>query len=276
MSSHYRLIERALHRIAEGAGAPDLDTLASEMGLSPSHFQRVFTEWAGVSPKKFAQYLSLERAKRCLGDAHTVLDAAHAAGLSGPGRLHDLFVTFEAVTPGEYRRRGEGLAITYGWADSPFGEAVVLTTPRGICGLAFVGDEGRDAALADMTVRWPAATFTEDTAAVATTARAIFSPGRERLSLALHGTPWQLKVWEALLRVPPGALVSYESLAASLGVPRSTRAVGTAIGDNPIAYLIPCHRVIRKTGALNEYHWGRARKMAMIGWEAARSEAATP
>ena len=278
MSSHYHRIERALHRLAECTGdAPDLDALAAEVGLSPSHFQRVFTAWAGVSPKRFAQYLTLERARACLHNSASVLDAAYASGLSGPGRLHDLFVAHEAVTPGEYRRRGAGLTITYGAVHTPFGEALALTTARGLCGFTFVGPDGPDAALADMVARWPAARFVEDAAAVERVARPIFAERREpgaTLNLALHGTPWQLKVWEALLRIPPGALVSYESVATAVGAPNAARAVGTAVGDNPIGYVIPCHRVIRKTGAINAYRWGRARKLALIGWEAARHEGA--
>lgn len=277
MSSHYHLVERALHRLASaGEEAPDLDTLAAEMGLSPSHFQRVFTEWAGVSPKRFVQFLSLEKARASLDDNASVLDATYAAGLSSPGRLHDLFVACEAVTPGEYRRRGEGLDIRYGWAGSPFGDALVLTTARGVCGLSFIGDDGRDATLSDAMGRWSAARFTEDARAVEATAKTIFSKTRgadERLRLSLHGTPWQIKVWEALLRIPPGALVSYDALAAAVGAPKAARAVGTAVAENPIGYVIPCHRVIRKTGAIHAYRWGRARKLAMIGWEAAQREA---
>jgi AraC family transcriptional regulator, regulatory protein of adaptative response / methylated-DNA-[protein]-cysteine methyltransferase len=277
MSSHYHLVERALHRLAAaGDEAPDLDTLAAEMGLSPSHFQRVFTEWAGVSPKRFVQFLSLERARASLDDNASVLDAAFAAGLSSPGRLHDLFVACEGVTPGEYRRRGAGLDIRYGWASSPFGEALALTTARGLCGMTFVGDEGRDETLSIARARWSAARFVEDDEAVRSIARQVFERTREpgeRLTLSLHGTPWQIKVWEALLRIPPGALVSYDQIAASLGAPKASRAVGTAIAENPIGYVIPCHRVIRKTGAIHQYRWGRARKMAMIGWEAAQRDA---
>ena len=278
MSSHYHLVERAIHRLVNAdESTPDLDTLASEMGLSSSHFQRVFTEWAGVSPKRFAQFLSLERARASLDADASVLEASCAAGLSSPGRLHDLFVACEAVTPGEYRRRGEGLEISYGWADSPFGEALVMTTSRGICGLSFVNEHGRDALLSEARARWSAARFREDSAAVSSVARSIFSRERSadsKLTLSLHGTPWQIKVWEALLRIPPGALVSYDAIAAAVGAPKSARAVGTAVGENPIGYVIPCHRVIRKSGAIHAYRWGRARKLAMIGWEAAQRESA--
>lgn len=283
MPSDYARVERLLGFLAEHAGEqPDLDRLAAEADLSPFHLQRLFTRWVGVSPKKFVQHLTITRAKACLDASASVLDAAHAAGLSGPSRLHDLFVAHAAVTPGEYKRRGEGLTIRWGWADSPFGEALVLTTPRGILGLAFVCGEGeaaRQACFDDLARRWPNARFVADAAAVRALGAAIFAPRSSdspRLQLLLHGTPWQIQVWEALLRIPPGALVSYESIAAALGAPGAARAVGTAVGDNPIAYLVPCHRVIRKTGAISHYHWGRARKMALIGWEAEKSAIAAP
>jgi len=279
MTSDFARIGAALEYLERRAeDQPALEAVAAEVGLSPMHFQRLFTRWVGVSPKKFVQYLTLERAKACLAQSASVLDAAYETGLSGPGRLHDLFVTHEAVTPGEYKRRGAGLTIAYGWADSPFGRALVLTTPRGICGLAFEGAEGPQAAFDDMARRWPQARFVADEAAVATLAPEIFAPGGDeaRLKLVLYGSPFQIKVWDALLRVPPGALVCYEDLARSLGMEKASRAVGSAVGDNPISFLIPCHRVIRKSGAISHYHWGRPRKMAMIGWEAARAEGIRP
>jgi AraC family transcriptional regulator of adaptative response/methylated-DNA-[protein]-cysteine methyltransferase len=277
MPSDYARIEKALGFIAEQADSqPDLDRVAAELGLSPFHFQRLFTRWVGVSPKKFLQFLTLERAKACLADSASVLDATNEVGLSGPGRLHDLFVSHEAVTPGEFKRRGEGLEIAFGWVDSPFGEALILTTARGICGLAFVHDGGRKAAFEDMRRRFPRARFVEDAKRVARLARAVFAADRapgEKLHLVLHGTPFQIRVWEALLRVPPGALVAYDAIArAVFGAARGARAVGAAVGDNPISFLIPCHRVIRKSGALGDYHWGAARKRAILGWEAARAE----
>jgi AraC family transcriptional regulator of adaptative response/methylated-DNA-[protein]-cysteine methyltransferase len=274
----YRRIEEALEFLQDNVDEqPDLDRVAARIGLSPFHFQRLFTRWAGVSPKKFLQHLSLGRAKACLAGAGSVLDASFEAGLSGPGRLHDLFVAHEAVTPGEFKRRGAGLEIVWGWAASPFGAALVMTTPRGICGLAFAmpGDGGRDAALADMRARWPAATYREDTKAVARIAARLFDPARRPADipkLLLHGSPFQIKVWEALLAIPPGQLVAYDDIAARIGSPKANRAVGAAVGANPIAWLVPCHRVIRKSGAISHYHWGRPRKMAMIGWEAARAE----
>jgi AraC family transcriptional regulator of adaptative response/methylated-DNA-[protein]-cysteine methyltransferase len=276
VASDYTRIERALAFIAERIDdQPDLDRIAAEIGLSPHHFQRLFTRWVGVSPKRFLQYLSLDRAKACLAASGSVLDAAYAAGLSGPGRLHDLFVSHEAVTPGEFKRRGEGLTIRYGYADSPFGEALILTTPRGICGLAFVGAGGRGACFEDMAARWPSAEFVEDPLTVGRLGRTIFQAGAgntTKLRLVMYGSPFQVKVWEALLRIPQGALVSYDALAESIGARGAARAVGSAVGDNPISFLIPCHRVIRKSGAISDYHWGRPRKMALIGWEAVRAE----
>lgn len=276
----YDRIAKALAFLEENVDEqPDLDRAAAVVGLSPFHFQRLFTRWVGVSPKKFLQYLSLDRAKECLADAGSVLDASFAAGLSGPGRLHDLFVAHEALTPGEYKLRGAGLEISWGWADSPFGEALVLATPRGICGLAFAmpGPDGKRAAFDDMKRRWPEATYRENPAEVARIAGQLFDPGArrsgEKLKLLLCGSPWQIKVWEALLTIPQGRLVAYDDIAQAVGKPTASRAVGTAVGANPISWLVPCHRVIRKSGAISHYHWGRPRKMAMIGWEAAHAEA---
>jgi AraC family transcriptional regulator of adaptative response/methylated-DNA-[protein]-cysteine methyltransferase len=202
--------------------------------------------------------------------------AAYESGLSGPSRLHDLFVGQEAVTPGEYKARGKGLDIGFGFAASPFGECLLLWTQRGICGLAFVAEGGRAGCLAEMKSRWPEATYAEDAGAARKLASDVFAPveQRHKLGLVLYGSPFQVKVWEALLRVPEGALVSYDMLAAAIGSPRASRAVGSAVGANPLAFLIPCHRVIRKTGVIGDYHWGRARKLALIGWEQAAAERA--
>jgi AraC family transcriptional regulator of adaptative response/methylated-DNA-[protein]-cysteine methyltransferase len=270
----YRRIEKALAFIgAHSDEQPELTEIAAAAHLSPHHLQRVFTRWVGVSPKKFLQYLTLDRAKAALGQAASVLDATYEAGLSSPGRLHDLFVTHEAVTPGEYKQRGAGLEIFWGWADSPFGDCLVMATERGVCGVAFALAGGRNETFAEQQARWPRARFRADRARIAVLARSIFEPLRDdRLHLVLHGTPWQIKVWEALLRIPSGALVSYEQVAAAIGRRSASRAVGAAVGDNPIAWLIPCHRVIRKSGVIREYHWGPERKLAMIGWEAARLE----
>ena len=273
MPSDYARIEKALaHLLANAAAQPDLDELASACGLSSFHFQRLFTRWVGISPKQFLRHVTLGYAKDCLQRSASVLDAAYASGLSGPSRLHDLFVAHEAVTPGEFSRRGEGLEIVHGWANSPFGDVLILATPRGICGLAFELAAGRDATLADMVRRWPCARHVADDRRMAALANRIFAPAPgDRLQLQLHGTPFQIKVWEALLRIPPGALASYGRVArAAFGHARGVRAVGAAVGDNPISYLIPCHRVVRASGALNDYHWGRARKLALIGWEATR------
>ncbi len=276
MTDDYERIGRALAFIAAHVDEqPDLDRIAAEVGMSAFHLQRLFTRWAGVSPKKFLQYLSLGRAKAALIEGSGVLEAAYAGGLSGPGRLHDLFIAHEAVTPGEFKRRGEGLTVSYGWAESPFGDSLIMTTPRGICGLAFAEASERQACFDDMAARWPLARFVEDAAAVRALAPAIFAadgPARERLKLVLYGTPWQIKVWEALLQIPPSMLVSYEHIAGTLRNSRASRAVGTAVGANPISYLIPCHRVIRKSGAISHYHWGRQRKVALIGWEAAAAD----
>ena len=274
MPSDYARIEKALSFLLEHATEqPDLDALAAACGLSAFHLQRLFTRWVGISPKQFVGHLTLARAKDCLRRSQSVLDAAFAVGLSGPSRLHDLFIAHEAVTPGEFRRRGEGLEIAYGWACSPFGPVLILTTARGICGLAFELAAGRDATLADMRRRWPRASFVADTPRMADIARRIFAPQTgDRLTLVLHGSPFQIRVWEALLRIPPGALTTYGRIGeAAFGTARGARAVGTAVGDNPISYLVPCHRVVRSSGALNDYHWGRARKLALIGWEAARA-----
>lgn len=271
----YDRIEAALRLIAENQAAqPDLDDMARAAGMSPFHFQRVFTRWVGVSPKKFLQYLTLDYAKRRLTEAASVLDAAYAAGLSGPGRLHDLFVTHEAITPGEFKRRGAGLVIRYGCAPTPFGECLLLLTGRGICGLAFVSGD-RAAVFADMAGRWPGARFVEDAPAAAAMAARVFAPAGERggpLPLHLYGTNFQIRVWEALLRVPPGALVTYGDLAAGIGDPRASRAVGSACGSNPVSWLIPCHRAILKSGYIRDYAWGRPRKLAMIGWEASQRD----
>jgi AraC family transcriptional regulator of adaptative response/methylated-DNA-[protein]-cysteine methyltransferase len=273
MSSDYARIERAIEFLVERAQEqPSLEDTAALVGLSAPHFQRLFTRWAGVSPKRFVQFLSLERAKACLEANRGVLVASAEAGLSGPGRLHDLFLAHETLSPGEYRRGGEGVSIRHGWVDSPFGDALVLVSPRGLCGLAFAVDGGHDGALQDMRRRWPLATFSEDPDAIAALAAPLFDPSaRPRLALDLRGTPFQLKVWEALLRIPPGALVSYDALALAVtGSARGARAVGTAVGANPVSLLVPCHRVIHRSGIIGRYHWGRPRKLAMIGWEAAR------
>jgi AraC family transcriptional regulator of adaptative response/methylated-DNA-[protein]-cysteine methyltransferase len=275
-------IARALDRLANRfPEQPTLGELAVEAGVSEHHFQRMFTRRVGVSPKKFLQHLTLEAAKRCLRESASVLDAAYESGLSGPGRLHDLFVTFEAMTPGEYKSGGAGVAVRYGFHDSPFGECLLMVTARGICGLGFVAPGERDAALARMSRGWEHAEILRDDVATAAYVPRIFAePGQPGprdlppLRLLLRGSRFQLKVWQALLTMPPGTLTTYQDLACRLGMPAgAARAVGTANGANPIPWLIPCHRVIRKTGALGGYAWGEGCKLAMIGWEAVRAEA---
>jgi AraC family transcriptional regulator, regulatory protein of adaptative response / methylated-DNA-[protein]-cysteine methyltransferase len=249
---------------------PTLADIASRTGASPCHFQRLFSRWVGLSPKKYVQYLTLERAKASLGASRSVLAAALAAGLSGPGRLHDLFVNVEAVTPGEYKRGGAGLVVRHGIHNSPFGPCLLMHTERGICGLAFVdqGDDGRT--LAYMGSRWPNAHLIADPDAGTELAARVFAArgdGDRPLTVLLHGTPFQIQVWKALLRIPPGTVASYQTLANYIGKPDAARAVGTANGANPISYLIPCHRVIRKSGALGGYRWGLGRKLAMLSLE---------
>ncbi|MBL4720657.1 MAG: methylated-DNA--[protein]-cysteine S-methyltransferase [Alphaproteobacteria bacterium] len=259
---------------------PGLDQIADSAGLSAFHFQRLFSDWVGISPKKFLQSLSLEHAKQSLAQYASVLDAAYDAGLSGPGRLHDLFVTSEAVTPGEYKSKGAGVTIRYGYHPSPFGECLLLITDRGVCGLAFVIDDDREDAFEHLSSGWCGAKFEFDAAATGAYMDRIFGGpgGRPRkggapLRLILRGSVFQTKVWRALLAVPPGMLTTYQDIARRIGYPAgAARAVGTANGSNLISYLIPCHRVIRKSGAIGGYRWGRSRKLAMIGWEAALSE----
>lgn len=271
----YATVERAMALIADFRDEqPSLEEIARAVGMSPHHFQRTFTRWVGVSPKKFLQYLTLAYAKARLAEAASVMDAAWDAGLSGPSRLHDLFVTHEATTPGEFKQRGRGLEIRWAWCPSPFGDALVMVTHRGLCGLAFADARGRDQVLADMRGRWPAAAHVEDRAAAAPVAEAIFA-GSGGIRLHLMGTNFQVRVWEALLRIPPGALVAYGDVAAAAGVPRAARAVGAAIGRNPVSFLIPCHRAILAGGYVRNYEWGIPRKLAMIGWEAAARERAT-
>lgn len=249
---------------------PSLKELANHAGLSEFHFQRLFTRWAGVSPKRFMQFQTLAHAKELLRQSTNLLSTSWAVGLSGGSRLHDLFVSAEAVTPGSYKASGEGLEIRYGFHATPFGEALIATTELGICGLSFVVGE-RSAALEELQARWARADLVRDPKITAEYIESIFGGGRETpIRLALKGTNFQLKVWEALLRVPSGAVTTYQDIAVSIGDAKASRAVGAAVGQNPIAYLIPCHRVIKKTGAFGDYHWGAARKHAMLGWEAAR------
>lgn len=270
----YVRVEKAIHYLEENfRRQPQLEEVARAAGLSEYHFQRLFRRWVGVSPKRFLQVLTAEHARGLLRGQRSVLDAAYEVGLSGGGRLHDLMVAVDAVTPGEVRRLGSGLVVRHGVHPTPFGDALVAVTDRGICGLDFLQEGGEPAALEELRACWPQATLCEDPETTAPLAERVFhgaTPGA-RLPLFLGGTNFQVKVWEALLRIPAGFVVSYGEVAELAGVPGAMRAVGTAVGRNPVAYLIPCHRVIRKSGALGEYRWGTTRKRALLGWEAART-----
>ncbi len=268
----YQRIEKAISYIADNfQRQPDLEEVAKQVHVSPFHFQRMFKEWAGVSPKKFLQYISLEHAKSLLKKNLPLSDVSFETGLSGTGRLHDLFINIEGMTPGEYKNGGEQLAINYSFAESPFGNIIVASTAKGICHLAFAEDE--TLALAQLKQLFPNASFRQMVDTLQQNALFIFTQDWKNLSkikLHLKGTDFQLKVWEALLKVPMGGLTTYGTLATSIGKARAPRAVGTAVGDNPVAFLIPCHRVIRSTGAIGDYHWGSNRKTAIIGWESAK------
>jgi len=270
----WRRMGRAIRYLTERyTEQPSLEAAAELVGLSPFHFQRIFTRYVGVSPKSFIGHLTLQHAKRELANGASVLDAAMDSGLSGPSRLHDLVLKIEAMTPGDYAKGGAGVEIEYGFADCPFGRILVMATQKGVCGMAF-GDEGEEAALlADMQSRWPKAAFTQNTEQAETIAAQIFeSDAKSPLGLHLLGTPFQIKVWQALLAIPSGKMVTYKSIAARLGDEKASRAVGTAVGRNPVSWLIPCHRVLGSDGALHGYHWGLVRKRAMLAVEAARAE----
>ncbi len=251
---------------------PNLDIVAEKVNLSPFHFQRMFTDWAGISPKKFLQYLSLDYAKGILKDKQaTLFDTAFETGLSGTGRLHDLFMNIEGMTPAEYKNGGKALSINYSFAESPFGNIIVASTPKGICYMAFADD--RDEAFNNLHAQFPNAQYTQVVDIAQQNALFIFKKDWSQLSnikLHLKGTNFQLKVWEALLNIPMGGLSTYSSVAAAIQQPNASRAVGSAVGDNPVAFLIPCHRVIKSTGEFGQYHWGATRKSAIIGWEAAK------
>jgi AraC family transcriptional regulator of adaptative response/methylated-DNA-[protein]-cysteine methyltransferase len=267
---HYQVIARALEVIDAEGPALTLEELAARMKMSPAHFQRVFSQWVGVSPKRYQQYLTLGHARRLLAERHTMLGTALETGLSGTGRLHDLFLTWEAMSPGDYARGGEGLEIKWGWFESPFGPALVMATDKGICGMGFADEMGAEAAMEDLVHRWPKATFVEDPMAIKPLVDAALGGGAA--SLHLIGAPFQIKVWEALLAIPTGHVTTYADIAGAIGHPSAHRAVGTAVGRNPISFLIPCHRALRRDGGLGGYHWGLPRKRAMLAWEAARTE----
>ena len=281
LSQDYERIEQAIRFLqSHHHEQPSLSEMAQRVNLSEYHFQRLFSRWAGISPKRFMQYLTKEQAKHLLTQSKDLLSVSHATGLSGPSRLHDLFVTCEAVTPGEYKQRGEGVEIRYGIHPSPFGECLVALTDRGICNLMFVQDHERDAAITFLRDNWPAAEFTEDYGGTRGVIKQMMELFQTRSStpirLFLSGTNFQIRVWEALLQIPPGSVVSYEDVAIHVGMPYASRAVGNAISRNPVPVLIPCHRVIRKSGEFGNYRWGASRKKALLGWEMAKVDLVRP
>ncbi|QFY61452.1 methylated-DNA--[protein]-cysteine S-methyltransferase [Rhizobium grahamii] len=275
--SDYETVRQVIELITEEyRDQPSLETIAARLSQSPTQLQKTFTRWAGLSPKAFLQAVTLDHAKRLLRqEAMPLLETSIEVGLSGPSRLHDLFVTHEAMSPGEWKARGGGLTIRYGFHPSPFGIALVMATDRGLAGLAFsdIGDEV--ACLEDMTCRWPNAAYVEDSEATAPYAERIFQPGRwaceQPLRVVLIGTDFQVQVWESLLKIPFGKAVTYSDIANDIGRPTAMRAVGAAVGANPISFVVPCHRALGKSGALTGYHWGLTRKRAMLGWEAAHA-----
>lgn len=257
---------------------PTLETIAAELGQSPTQLQKVFTRWAGLSPKAFLQAITLDHAKRLLGhEGLPLLEASFEVGYSGPGRLHDLFVTHEAMSPGIWKAKGEGLTIRYGYHPSPFGTALVMITDRGLAGLAFDDPGERRDAFEDMASRWPRATYVEDAAATALYATRIFDPSRwsadAPLNVVLIGSDFQIRVWQALMTIPLAKAVTYSDIARDIGQPTASRAVGAAVGRNPISFVVPCHRALGKSGDLTGYHWGLTRKRAMLGWETGQATA---
>ena len=271
----YERIEKSIKFLESNfPSQPGLKEVADHVGLSEFHFQRLFSRWVGISPKRFLQFLTKEYAKKLLQSDTNLLDVTYEAGLTSPSRLHDLFVTCEAVTPGEFKTKGEGVAITYGFHPSPFGKCLLAITGRGICGLYFVKNGNQRDVFAEFKQYWQKAALIEDPSATGPLIPLIFNPSlgkkREPLHLILKGTNFQIKVWEALTKIPFGMVVTYEDVAMQVGIPKATRAVGTAVGHNPISYIIPCHRVIRKNAEFGNYGSGPARKKAILGWEAAR------
>jgi AraC family transcriptional regulator of adaptative response/methylated-DNA-[protein]-cysteine methyltransferase len=279
-TSDYARIEKAIRYLdANFRKQPSLSEIAAQVHLSEYHFQRLFRRWAGITPKRFLQYLTAEHSRRLLRESRSVLEVSDATGLSGAGRLHDLLVGLHAVTPGELKTQGADLDIRYGFHPSPFGECLIAITPRGVCALEFVGTGGRAAALARLASQWRgAALHLQPRATRPMVARIFAAPhaAANRCDLYVQGSNFQVKVWEALLRIPPGHVVAYEDIAARIEAPAATRAVASAIARNPIAFLIPCHRVIRKTGVFGEYRWGSTRKQAILGWEAVQRENGQP
>ena len=278
-AADYEVVRRAIGHIrGHWRQQPEIEAIAEASGVTPTELHHLFRRWAGLTPKAFLQALTLDGARQLLRDSASILDATYEVGLSGPGRLHDLFVTHEAMSPGEWKSGGEGLNIRYGFHPSPFGTALVMATERGLAGLAFADPGEEKAALADMRSRWPKATYVENVAATAALAKRIFDPSQwrpsEPLRVVLIGTDWEVRVWDALLHIPMGRLSTYSNIAGKLCAPKAARAVGTAVGKNPVSFVVPCHRVVGKAGDLTGYHWGLTRKRAMLGWEAGQVGAA--
>ena len=272
-SYDYDVVRQVIEYVTENwRDQPSLEAIAESVGMESTRLQKLFTRWAGLSPKAFLQAITLDHARALLEQSATVLDTTYEVGLSGPGRLHDLFVTHEAVTPGSYRARGEGLTIRYGYHPSPFGTALVMATEYGLAGLAFADAGEEQAALADMMRRWPRAEYVDDAAATAPLAGRIFNPEKWRpetpLRVVLIGSDFEVRVWESLLKVPVGCATTYSDVARRIERPSAARAVGAAVGKNPISFVVPCHRVLGRSGQLTGYHWGLTRKRAILGWEA--------
>jgi AraC family transcriptional regulator, regulatory protein of adaptative response / methylated-DNA-[protein]-cysteine methyltransferase len=278
-AADYDVVRRAIGHIrGHWREQPEIEAVAEAAGVTPTELHHLFRRWAGLTPKAFLQALTLDGAKRLLRDSASVLDATFGVGLSGPGRLHDLFVTHEAMSPGEWKAGGEGLTMNFGFHPSPFGQALVMATERGLAGLAFAdGGEEREA-LADMKRRWPKANYVEDKERTAPIAKRIFDSSQwkpqQPLRVVMIGTDWEVRVWEALLQIPMGRLATYSGIAGKVCAPAAARAVGAAVGKNPISFVVPCHRVVGKSGELTGYHWGITRKRAMLGWEAGQAGAA--
>jgi AraC family transcriptional regulator, regulatory protein of adaptative response / methylated-DNA-[protein]-cysteine methyltransferase len=278
-AADYDVVRRAIGHIREHwRQQPEVEAIAEAAGVTPTELHHLFRRWAGLTPKAFLQALTLDSARQLLRDSASVLDATYEVGLSGPGRLHDLFVTHEAMSPGEWKSGGEGLTIWFGFHPSPFGKALVMATERGLAGLAFADAGEEEATLADMKGRWPKAHYIVDAARTAPLAQRIFDPkewqAEQPLRIVLIGTDWEVRVWEALLKIPMGRVATYSGIAGKVCTPAAARAVGAAVGKNPICFVVPCHRVIGKSGELTGYHWGITRKRAMLGWEAGRLGAA--
>ncbi|MEO0978046.1 MAG: bifunctional helix-turn-helix domain-containing protein/methylated-DNA--[protein]-cysteine S-methyltransferase [Pseudomonadota bacterium] len=271
-ADNYAVVRQTLKRITlDWREQPTLEMLAKEAGLQPIQLQRVFSRWAGLTPKQFLQAITLDHAKALLRDSASVLDASYEVGLSGSSRLHDLFITHEAMTPGDYRARGAGLQIAYGFHPSPFGQVLIMVTDKGLAGLGFADPGEEESALNDMCGRWPAANYVHDQEATGTYAGRVFDPGQwqedQPLNVVMIGTDFEIRVWQTLLRIPMGQAATYADVAASIGNPKASRAVGSAVGRNPISFVVPCHRVLAKGGKIGGYHWGLTRKRAILGWE---------